>query len=52
MPESHLIALSFEVTETRGSPPAANGVTITSVDRDGSLIHVNYEVVRPLPRGR
>ena len=49
MPESHPVALSFEVTETRGGPSAANGVAITSVDRDGSVIHVNYEIVPPLP---
>ena len=49
MPESHPVALSFEVFETRGGPSAANGVAITSVDRDGSVIHVNYEIVPPLP---
>jgi hypothetical protein len=48
MPESHPIALSFEVIETRGGPSAANGVTITSVDRDGSVIYVHYEIVPPL----
>ena len=48
MPESHPIALSSEVTETRGGPSAVNRVTITSVDRDGSVIHVNYEIVPPL----
>jgi hypothetical protein len=47
MPESHPIALSFDVTETRGGPSAANRVTITSVERDGSVIHVNYDVVPP-----
>ena len=47
MPESHPIALSFEVTETRGGPSAANRVTITSVERDDSVIHVNYDVVPP-----
>ncbi len=47
-PESHPIALSFEVTETRGGPSAANSVAITSVDRDGSVIHVDYEIVPPL----
>jgi hypothetical protein len=51
VPESHPIALSFEVTETRGDPSAANGVTITSVDRDGSVIHVSYEIVPPLAPG-
>jgi hypothetical protein len=51
VPESHPIALSFEVTETRGGPSAANGVTITSVDRDGSVIHVSYEIVPPLAPG-
>jgi len=48
VPESHPIALSFEVTEARGGPSAANGVTITSVDRDGSVLHLNYEMVPPL----
>ena len=47
MPESHPIALTFEVTETRGGPSAANRVTITSVERDDSVIHVNYDVVPP-----
>ena len=47
MPESHPIALSFEVTETRGGPSAANRVTITSVERDDSVIHVNYDVLPP-----
>ena len=49
MPESHPIPLSFEVTETRGGPAAANRVTITSVERDGSEIHVNYDIVPPPP---
>ena len=48
VPESHPVALAFEVTEARGGPSAANRVTITSVERDGSVIHVNYDVV-PLP---
>ena len=47
MPESHPIALTFEVTETRGGSSAANRVTITSVERDDSVIHVNYEIVPP-----
>ena len=47
MPESHPIALTFEVTETRGGSSAANRVTITSVERDDSVIHVNYDVVPP-----
>jgi hypothetical protein len=47
IPESHSIALSFEVTETRGDPSAANRVTITSVERDDSLIYVNYDVIPP-----
>jgi hypothetical protein len=47
MPESHPIALDFEVTETRGGPSAANRVTITSVERDDFAIHVNYDVVPP-----
>ena len=51
MPESHPVALSFEVTETRGGPSPANRVTITSVERDNSVIHVNYDVIPPLDRG-
>ena len=47
MPESHPIALSFEVAETRGGPSESNRVTITSVERDDSVIHVNYEIVPP-----
>ena len=47
MPESHPIALTFEVTEARGGPSAANRVTITSVERDCSAIHVNYDIVPP-----
>jgi hypothetical protein len=49
--ESHPIALSFEVTETRGGPSAANGVTITSVERDDFGIRVNYDVVPALGLG-
>jgi hypothetical protein len=48
-PNSRPIALSFEATETSGGSAAANGVTITSVERDDSGIRVNYEV--GLPRG-
>jgi hypothetical protein len=51
MLESHPIALSFEVTETRGGPSSANRVTITSVERVDSVIHVNYEIVPPLDLG-
>jgi hypothetical protein len=51
MPESHPIALTFQVTETRGGPSAANRVTITSVERDSSVIHVNYDIVGPPDRG-
>jgi hypothetical protein len=51
MPESHPIALSFEVTEPRGGPSALDGVTITSIERDDSAIHVNYEIVGPLAPG-
>ena len=51
MPESHPAALSFEVTETRGGPSAANGVTITSVEHDDFAIHVKYDVVPPPDRG-
>jgi hypothetical protein len=47
-PESHPIALSFAVTETRGGGSAASRVTITSVERDDSVIRVNYDVV-PTP---
>ena len=47
MPGSHPVALSFEVTETRGGPSAANRVTITAVERDNSAIHVNHDVVPP-----
>jgi hypothetical protein len=46
-PESPSIALSFEVTETRGGPSAPNGVTITSVERDDFGIRVNYDSVPP-----
>jgi hypothetical protein len=51
MPESHPVALSFEVTETRGGASSANRVTITSVERDDSVIHVNYEIVPPIDPG-
>jgi hypothetical protein len=47
MPESHPIALTFEVTEPHGGPSAANRVTITSVERDSSVIYVNYDIVPP-----
>ena len=47
MPESQPTALSFEVTETHGGPSPANRVTITSVELDGSEIHVDYDVVPP-----
>ena len=50
-PESRLIALRFEFTETRGGPSLAHRVTITSVERDGSVIGVNYEIVPPLGPG-
>jgi hypothetical protein len=33
-PASHPIALAFEVTDTSGGGSAANGVTVTSVERD------------------
>jgi hypothetical protein len=46
-PESHPIALSFEVTENRGGTSAANCVTITSVECDDSVLRVNYDVVPP-----
>ena len=48
MPESHPVALAFEVTEARGGPSAANRVTITSVERDDSVLYVNYDIV-PAP---
>lgn len=48
IPESQPVALSFEVTETRDDPSSANRVTIMSVERDDSTIHVNYEIVPPL----
>jgi hypothetical protein len=51
MPESHPIALSFEVTETRGGPSSADRVTITFVERVDSVIHVNYEIIPPLELG-
>ena len=47
VPESHPTALTFEVTEARGSPSAANRVTITSVERDSSVLYVNYDIVPP-----
>jgi hypothetical protein len=47
MRESHPISLTFEVTETRGGPSEANRITITSVERDDSVIHVDYEIVPP-----
>src|SRR5664279_103131 len=50
-PEAHSIALSFEITETRGGPSAANGVTITSVERDDLGIRVNYDSVPPPDSG-
>jgi hypothetical protein len=50
-PESPSIALSFAITETRGGPSAANGVAITSVERDDFGIRVNYDIVQPLGFG-
>jgi hypothetical protein len=50
-PESHPVALSFEVTETSGGPSSSNRITITSIERDDSAIHVNYEIVPPLGSG-
>lgn len=47
MPELHPIALTFEVTEARCGPSAASRVTITSVERDSSVIHVNYDIAPP-----
>ena len=51
IPESHPVALSFEVTETRGGPSPASGARITSVERDDTVIHINYEIVPPLALG-
>jgi hypothetical protein len=45
--ESHPVGLTFEVAETRGGPSETSRVTITSVERDDSVIHVNYEIVPP-----
>jgi hypothetical protein len=45
--ESPPIALSFKVTETGGGPLAATSVTIASVERDDTVILVNYDVVPP-----
>ena len=50
-PESHPVALTFGVTETRGGPSSANRVTISSVERDDYTIQVNYEIVPPLRPG-
>lgn len=50
-PKSPPVALSFEVTEARGGPSAANRVTITSVERDDLGIRVNYEIVPALAPG-
>lgn len=47
MPESHRIALTFEVTEARGGPSPTTRATITSVERDCSAIYVNYDIVPP-----
>jgi hypothetical protein len=49
--ESHLIALSFEVTETRGGSSPANSFTITSVERDDCGVCVSYDIVPPLGFG-
>jgi hypothetical protein len=50
-PESPPIALSFEVTGDSRRPSAANGLTITSVERDDFGIRVNYDIVSPLGFG-
>jgi hypothetical protein len=50
-PETPPIALRFEFTETGGGPSAADGVTITSVERDDLGIGVNYDSVLPLDFG-
>jgi hypothetical protein len=49
--ESPLVALNFETTETRGGPSAANRARITSVERDDSGIHVNYDLAARLDVG-
>jgi hypothetical protein len=41
MPESHPVALSFEVTETRGGASAADLVTITSVEIPAREVRVS-----------
>src|ERR1700722_14768513 len=48
VPELHPIALSFEVTQTRGVASAANRVTIPSAERHGSVMRFNDGVV-PTP---
>jgi len=56
-PESHPVALRFEVTGAPGGPSATNGVTITSVERHDLGIRVTYDSVPPVgfdtrsPRG-
>jgi hypothetical protein len=45
------IPLNFEVTESRGDPSAASGVTITSVERHDFGIRVNYDSVAQLAAG-
>ncbi len=50
-PRAPPTALRFEVTETCGGPPAANGVTVTSVERSDLGIRVNYDSVSPLDFG-
>jgi hypothetical protein len=50
-PDSHPVALSFEVTGTPGGPSAADSVTITSVERDDLRIRVTYDSVPPVRFG-
>jgi hypothetical protein len=45
------LGLSFDVTETRGCPSAANRVAVTSVERDDIGIRVNYAIAPPLGAG-
>ena len=50
-PESHPVALTFEVTGAPGGPSAADSVTITSVERDDLGIRVTYDSVPPVGFG-
>lgn len=50
-PVSHPVALAFEMTEGPGGGSAANGVAITSVERDDLGIRVTYDAVPPVGLG-